>query len=288
MVLDRDLPLSVDQLEGYTLAMTQIPPPKGHKCSVCKRLPEENKVHPTCAKCRGMNYCSRECQKQDWPNHKQWCSKSDKHHSFILKWFGRMSLDLESKIYLKMTLAEGFLDAFTQSSTAHRKLWVFSVNFFLCPIKEEHLAALASPNIPLGELSHVPMVGRLMASKFVDISDQEKYPLQPRIRDMWQAIRDHMDSCDLADSISIVVIFEYLGAEAYASLDVILSDEIAEVKKKRELARNTRREFPVPVRHLDRWLEELRNSKGEKVVCEMGDRDKVFFRINNLVADLPR
>ncbi|KDR79724.1 hypothetical protein GALMADRAFT_208985 [Galerina marginata CBS 339.88] len=275
MLLDRDPHLPVYQRAVYSLLMSQIPPTSGHKCSVCNRFPKEKKDYPTCAR----------CQKQDWPSHKQWCSEPDKPRNFILKWFRRIGPDREFMLYLKMSIVEDFIEDFTQSSSAHRKLWVFAVNFFLCPIKEEHLTALASPNIPPETLSRVPMVGRLMASKFVNISDQEKYPLQPRIREMWQALRDDVDSSrNLVDSTSVVVIFKYLGDETYAVVDSILPEEIAEVKQKRELARNARREFPNPVRHLDRWLQELGNRKGDKLVCEMGAIDKAFFRIGDLAA----
>ncbi|KDR79694.1 hypothetical protein GALMADRAFT_243774 [Galerina marginata CBS 339.88] len=284
MPLNRDPHLSDDQRAAYTRVLNQMPPARGHKCSVCERIPEANEF-PTCAKCKSTVYCSRECQKKDWPDHKRHCSEPDKHRNFMLKWFGRFGSDTEFKIYLQMSLTEGFFDTFTQAPDANRKMWIFAVNFFLCPIKEEHLAALASTDISLGTLFDVPMVGKIMASKFVDISDQEKYPLEPRLRDMWQTFRDSLDnSCDVPNSIAVMVIFKYLGSKTYVSVDSILPQEIAEVKKKREQARNAHREFPGPIRHLDRWLQELRNSKGEKVVCEMGDGDKTFFRIGDLAA----
>ncbi|KAI8050495.1 hypothetical protein BDF22DRAFT_695243 [Syncephalis plumigaleata] len=41
-------------------------------CHICSRTLPETSLR--CAKCRAIRYCGRECQKTDWPNHRQLCT----------------------------------------------------------------------------------------------------------------------------------------------------------------------------------------------------------------------
>ena len=36
---------------------------------------DDGKKLKNCAKCKGIMYCSRECQKQDWKHHKKDCAR---------------------------------------------------------------------------------------------------------------------------------------------------------------------------------------------------------------------
>ena len=42
-------------------------------CSKCENAAERLKL---CGKCRGVKYCSADCQKKDWPAHKWLCSQN--------------------------------------------------------------------------------------------------------------------------------------------------------------------------------------------------------------------
>ncbi|KAK6204043.1 hypothetical protein LQW54_008504 [Pestalotiopsis sp. IQ-011] len=42
------------------------------ECAKCKKASDDLK---TCAKCRSISYCSRDCQKDDWKVHKKTCAK---------------------------------------------------------------------------------------------------------------------------------------------------------------------------------------------------------------------
>jgi hypothetical protein len=48
------------------------------RCSVCGAATRPDGKRPcTCARCRAVTYCSEACQKEDWPAHKQQCSRVD-------------------------------------------------------------------------------------------------------------------------------------------------------------------------------------------------------------------
>ena len=46
--------------------------PHNPKCTVCG-----TKTKNVCQKCKGFYYCSVECQKKDWPNHKKICKREN-------------------------------------------------------------------------------------------------------------------------------------------------------------------------------------------------------------------
>ena len=55
-------------------------------CAFCKKLPPKDEVFSKCSRCKNVSYCSRECQKRDWSEHKKIChDKSVKYPSFIDK-----------------------------------------------------------------------------------------------------------------------------------------------------------------------------------------------------------
>ena len=41
-------------------------------CKVCQKFDSASKK---CAKCKSEFYCSKDCQKTDWPFHKQFCNE---------------------------------------------------------------------------------------------------------------------------------------------------------------------------------------------------------------------
>jgi hypothetical protein len=47
-----------------------------HRCAHCHETPEELKL---CAGCKSVKYCSRTCQRADWPSHKLVCCPIASH-----------------------------------------------------------------------------------------------------------------------------------------------------------------------------------------------------------------
>lgn len=46
-----------------------------HTCANCEEVFDETVKLSKCGKCKVMHYCSEECQKEDWPRHKEECTK---------------------------------------------------------------------------------------------------------------------------------------------------------------------------------------------------------------------
>merc|ERR1712098_443921 len=42
-------------------------------CANCRTSEKSEKQFQKCSRCRSVFYCSKACQKSDWPNHKQIC-----------------------------------------------------------------------------------------------------------------------------------------------------------------------------------------------------------------------
>jgi hypothetical protein len=46
---------------------------KDHQCENCGRKASSERPFSTCSRCKGVKYCSQECQKVDWKGHKKSC-----------------------------------------------------------------------------------------------------------------------------------------------------------------------------------------------------------------------
>jgi hypothetical protein len=69
-------------------------------CKVCQKFDSATKK---CAKCKSEFYCSKNCQKTDWPFHKQFCNELA---AYVEKWIKRRS-DRED-IFDQGNLLRGF------------------------------------------------------------------------------------------------------------------------------------------------------------------------------------
>ncbi|CAA7269782.1 unnamed protein product [Cyclocybe aegerita] len=60
-------------------------------CSHCLKIPEDKKCFQKCARCKSMWYCSRECQKLDWPFHRRDCCETQPQFSVVIKFIHRVN-----------------------------------------------------------------------------------------------------------------------------------------------------------------------------------------------------
>lgn len=58
-------------------------------CHLCHKQAEEGKKFQWCGGCKTVKYCSKDCQREDWPKHKSVCSnlKGDIEHYKVIKDF---------------------------------------------------------------------------------------------------------------------------------------------------------------------------------------------------------
>ena len=66
--------LAVEDGASTSAATTEAEVAPGRCCAGCKK-PEGVVKLMVCAKCRSTSYCSRDCQKADWKDHKKSCGK---------------------------------------------------------------------------------------------------------------------------------------------------------------------------------------------------------------------
>merc|ERR1719468_698022 len=52
-------------------------------CCYCACSAQESCL-TLCGGCKQVRYCSRDCQKKDWPQHKIWCQKSEEEVRAVL------------------------------------------------------------------------------------------------------------------------------------------------------------------------------------------------------------
>jgi hypothetical protein len=63
---------------------TMTAPWEEPKCTACKKRKSELETSlKYCAKCKEAEYCSRECQKDDWKRHKQFCAGKSQIDWFV-------------------------------------------------------------------------------------------------------------------------------------------------------------------------------------------------------------
>ncbi|KAJ6559808.1 hypothetical protein B0H19DRAFT_1145836 [Mycena capillaripes] len=73
-------------------------------CAVCGKLESELR---RCGKCKHASYCSKECQKADWPTHKSACSAADSGINMT-----KIAQTLNASTFLNMQLQGAFIAAF--------------------------------------------------------------------------------------------------------------------------------------------------------------------------------
>ncbi|KDR68106.1 hypothetical protein GALMADRAFT_231519 [Galerina marginata CBS 339.88] len=243
------------------LSLSLVPHSKASACFTCNNTPGANQEYQRCAKCRLITYCSRECQKKDWPIHKEACFAANDQSNFVIKCFQRMHTDKTFMHYLDLDLADKFCDSFTQNP---KKMWIIVTSLFILPSGKEDLKAATSQEIPEN-----PMAGHLVLSGFINVSAYPDYPVEDKVRRMWQQVRDDLDGMNAKDAVAVIVEFNYMRFRFYISARAISKSQLVEAKKGNRSSERRRTSL---------WVEEMRNRKGDVMPCVMGDDDIKFMR----------
>jgi len=82
----------------------------GAVCEICRVTGAERKLR-VCARCKNVQYCSRDCQKEAWKYHKDVCSNTDDAHALIRKFLPHdndspLVLDIRERVDMKVAIQE--------------------------------------------------------------------------------------------------------------------------------------------------------------------------------------
>lgn len=119
---DRLLGKKVGTLDG--LYITYFP---YYTCNKCKSTSYGKAPYQQCSKCRAVHYCSRECQSDDWKEHKDKCAEGsdiDKFNTFIADISKNDTVNTHYRIWYKIlrmsdNLLQGKLQYLANISSKH-------------------------------------------------------------------------------------------------------------------------------------------------------------------------
>ncbi|KAJ6632105.1 hypothetical protein B0H10DRAFT_2206524 [Mycena sp. CBHHK59/15] len=95
--------------KSYSTSTKDIRNARAHDqeaCAVCLKLGRPGELR-RCAKCKHASYCSKECQRRDWPIHKKACSNVDSGIDMA-----KITQILSASTFLSMQLQACFVMAF--------------------------------------------------------------------------------------------------------------------------------------------------------------------------------
>ncbi|KDR67220.1 hypothetical protein GALMADRAFT_147232 [Galerina marginata CBS 339.88] len=230
-----------------------------------------------CARCKGMFYCSRQCQKEEWPAHKPFCHDAEKHSDFTRKCLQRLNDSQEFRDSLRVALAEKYYKVFTTSPNP-TKMWVVATYVGLRPRDGQDFKALGSPKVPIASLLKKKMPGELIIYKMTDLSNMENHPINDRARAMWRQSRDRLDNTGFTDSHAILVLFVYNDEIQYLLLEVVSPQDLQDVQTRADASGDWRQmDLPNPgIERVNHFLTTGELSK--KFRSPMSDGDKKSVR----------
>ncbi|CAA7269773.1 unnamed protein product [Cyclocybe aegerita] len=202
-------------------------------CNYCQNYAKDKRTLQKCARCRTSLYCSRDCQKKDWPTHKPACSPPDEQREFVQKSILRLQKDDRQFLALQYALAHNLLEDHG-APPDHRKLWVLVALVILHPLHEPDFFSLFRlPNQPS---SAKPFTEKSIASGvritgFIDASDTKKHTLDTNMLAIWNKYRAFLDKHGREKALAVLVQFQWRGMCVFVSPIGIDPEEFEDAKK---------------------------------------------------------
>ncbi|KAJ7440827.1 hypothetical protein B0H11DRAFT_2098446 [Mycena galericulata] len=161
-------------------------------CAVCGNIKYELR---RCGKCKHASYCSKECQKADWPTHKFACSAADSGVNMM-----KVAQTLNASSFLNMQLQGAFIAAFDLLRDP-RLDRVFAARV---DIGVEPTDLMAFINIFRGGTPAQNVEGMVQVNAFTPLPDAW---ITEQAAQVWRSARESTTSAGLATSpVGLVVL----------------------------------------------------------------------------------
>ncbi|KAF9485097.1 hypothetical protein BDN70DRAFT_708232 [Pholiota conissans] len=135
-----------------------------HCCVRCNMRESAARLYKTCGKCHSVYYCSQECQKLDWPSHKEKCPESERKKR-VEKVFAALMCNENLSRFLQLAMV---LHLGIQNSPLPAKPFTVSIKTDVEPEHIMEFARLRGDIEPSGatnpprKIRGIPQIGKIL------------------------------------------------------------------------------------------------------------------------------